>query len=295
MGRSTRGREAASTWRPKGEKDRAVLQGVPGPAAARRCPRSRGGRRGAGRGTGCDAPGPRRLLAGVFVLGGVGAAPAAPQAAPPRVAPVGHASVSATPAATSAVGDSPSCTVSGTSGTRTDLSGACTLTYAAGTAVTLQATGGAADVDGPATAFRRWSDEGCAPASACTLTLGAGAESVAALFSPQRVSVIIAGTGSVASTPPGLFGSPAPAPCDDTSCTGDFDPDLSGPVTITATGTTPKWLSADTRRPVLCDSLAGAVCSVLPAWPRWVSVGFDGLDPDPAFPPEISVNFRVAK
>jgi hypothetical protein len=240
----------------------------------------------------------RRLVVGVLVLGAVGVAPVAAQATTLQVVPVGHGSVSIAPAATSAVGDSPSCSVSGTSGTRTDLSGACTLTYAAGTTVTLQATGGAADGDGPGTAFRRWSDEHCPAAGACTLTLGAEAQSVAALFSPQRISVIIAGTGSVTSAPPGLSGTPAPADCTEASsgaCTGDFDPDLSGPVTLTAAGTTPTWLSADARRPVLCDSLAGSVCSVLPAWPRWVSVGFGGVDPDPAFPPEISVNFRVAK
>jgi hypothetical protein len=244
----------------------------------------------------------RGLVVGVLVLGVLGGAPVAANAATLQVVPVGLGSVSVTPPATSAVSDaespSPNCTVSGTSGPRNDLSGACTLTYAPGTTVTLLATGGTADADGPGTTFRRWSDERCPTAGACTLTVGSDAESVSALFSPQRVSVIVAGTGSVSSAPSGLSGTPAPSDCTDASsgeCTGDFDPDLSGPVTLTAAGVTPTWLSADARRSVLCDSHAGAVCSVLPAWPRWVSVGFGGVDPNPAFPPEISVNFRVGK
>jgi hypothetical protein len=168
--------------------------------------------------------------------------------------------------------------------------------------VTLHATGGA-DGDGPATTFRRWSDDRCPAADSCTLTVGADDVTVTALFSPQRVTVRAAGlAGSVAVAPTGFLGGLQPScvldgvttPLD---CHEDFDPDLAGPVTLTASPAPPasRWLGTSASRGFLCDSVAGPVCSVRPAWPRWASVGF-GVDPEePDGPPEVDVNFRVAK
>ena len=235
----------------------------------------------------------RHLLAGALALVAFGAVPAAAHAGTLQVVPVGLGSVTVSPPATTAVPDpdfnSSACTVTGTSGGRTDLGGACTLTYPAGTTVTLQATGGD-DGDGPVTTFRRWSDDRCPGAGPCTLTVGADDQTVAALFGPQRVSVIVtdtSGTSTVTSAPGAL------AACSLSSLCGDFEPDV--PVTFTAVGATPVWLPNDSRRGVLCDVSPDVTCHVLPAWPRWISVGFDGEAPQPAFPPEITVNFHVGK
>jgi List-Bact-rpt repeat protein len=236
----------------------------------------------------------RHLLAGALAVAAFGVAPAAARAGTLQVVPVGLGSVTVSPPATTAVPSSTEvnsglCAVTGTGGGRTDLGGACTMTYPAGTTVTLQATGGN-DGDGPATTFRRWSDERCPASGSCTVTVGADDQTVAALFAPQRVSVIItdtSGTSTVTSAP-GTLGA-----CSLSSLCGDFDPDV--PVTFTAVGATPLWLANDSRRGVLCDGVPDVTCHVLPAWPRWISAGFDGEAPQAAFPPEIDVSFHVGK
>jgi hypothetical protein len=193
----------------------------------------------------------------------------------------------------------------------TDLSGSCEVTYAPGTVVRLEATDGAADTtsDAPATTFRRWSDDRCPPGAdpVCRLTVGSEPVTIAALFSPQRLSVQLASnglpetTGTVSSTPAGVLGNAqnAPPPACDVSvvsvCHGDFDPDLSGPVTLSAAGTDPSWARTTFDGRVLCDSGVDTTCSVAPAWPRWVSVGFGIAPPDNQIPPDVTVNFRVAK
>jgi hypothetical protein len=169
--------------------------------------------------------------------------------------------------------------------------------------VRLEATDGVASVpsaDDPATTFRRWSDDRC-PAGAvrvCQLTVGTEPLTVTALFSPQRVSVRLAGTtGTVSSAPAGLLGGLQPSPCDlpaTEECHDDFDPDLSGPVALSAAGTGPAWAPTAVDGRPLCDSLVGTTCSVFPAWPRWASVGF-GVPPDNQVPSDVTVNFRVAK
>jgi len=236
----------------------------------------------------------RHLLAGALAVVAVGVAPGVARAGTLQVVPVGLGSVSVSPAASAAVPSDPevnsgSCSQTGTAGGRTDLGGACTMTYPAGTTVTLHATGGD-DGDGPATTFRRWSDDRCPGTGACTVTVGADEQTVSALFGPQRVSVVItdtSGTSTVTSAP-GTLG-----PCSLSSLCGDFDPDV--PVTFTAVGTTPVWLPNDSRRGVLCDVTPDVTCQVLPTWPRWISVGFDGQAAQSAFPPEIDVNFHVGK
>jgi hypothetical protein len=236
----------------------------------------------------------RHLLAGALALVAFGVVPAAAHAGTLQVVPVGLGSVTVSPPATAAVPSDPEvnsglCSETGTGGTRTDLGGACTMTYPAGTTVTLTAAT-RDDGEQPPTGFLRWSDDRCPGTGPCTVTVGADDQTVAALFSPQRVSVVIAGSGTVTSAPAGLSGT-----CDTESagsCFGDFDP--SRPVTFAADGTNPMWLPNNDRRGVLCDESPGVTCQVLPAWPRWVSVGF-GVNAAESFPPEITVNFHVGK
>jgi hypothetical protein len=181
---------------------------------------------------------------------------------------------------------------------RDDVSGECTLTYPVGTVVTLTATGGD-DLDGPTTTFRRWSDDRCPTGNSCTVTVGVGAQTVSALFTPQRVSVSVEGDagGSVTSSVGELSQQGTPG-CDTSgglNCVVDVDPDLASPVVLTA-GPTPKW-ATDPQR-LLCDSIASdqSTCTVTPGWPRWASVGTGSFDaPGSPKPPDISVRFRVLK
>jgi hypothetical protein len=239
------------------------------------------------------------VVVGLLALAGVFATAVASQAATLQVVPVGNGTVSFTPAPQAS---DPADCVSSATGVPDDLlSGACTLTYAAGTVVRLEATGATAN---PATAFRRWSDDRCPAAAACSLTLRDGEQTAAAVFSPQRVSLKHAGAGSITSAPAGLNGTDLSADCDtpDGDCTLDVDPDLHQTVVLTAVGATdadtPRWQAADSRRPFLCDATSGPAsapaCSVFPGWPRWVAVGFGDAVPD-AVPTEVSVTFRVAK
>jgi Divergent InlB B-repeat domain len=237
----------------------------------------------------------RHLLAGALALVAFGAAPAVARAGTLQVVPVGLGKVSVSPPGSTPTPSSPDfasglCSTTGTGGGRVNLDGGCTLTYPAGTKVTLTADtldDGAA----PAVRFLRWSDDRCPGMGPCTVTVGADDQTVAALFSPQRVSVQIAGSGTVKSEPAGLSGT-----CDtasDGTCFGDFDPG-SGPVTLTAPGAT-EWLASDPERGPLCDAVPDTTtCTVLPAWPRWVTVGFGG-PALPSFPPQIDVSFHVGK
>lgn len=216
-----------------------------------------------------------------------------------RVVPIGLGTVHVSPAPTSSfdANDQP-CPLPDLVGTRIDLSGACTLTYPVGTQVMLQATGGD-DGNGPATTFRRWSDDRCPTEGTCTLTLGPDAESIGALFSPQRVSVALAGAGDVVSNPSGLaaFGaSDCTSPINDVAdCTGDFDVDLPAPVELKAASTA--WLPSTPDR-LFCDSTSadGTSCYVTPRWPRWASVAFGPAEIRvPSIPPNILVNFHIRK
>ena len=183
---------------------------------------------------------------------------------------------------------------------RDDVSGECTLTYPVGTAVTLTASG-RDDNNGPTTSFRRWSDDRCPGTGSCTVTVGVGAQTVSALYSPQRVSVAVDGDGDVGgsvTSSVGQLSQDGVDGCDTSSgidCIVDVDPDLATPVVLTA-GPDPKW-GVDSQR-LLCDSIAAdqSTCSVTPGWPRWASVGTNGFDPGSTpQPPDISVSFRVVK
>ncbi|HEY7622820.1 MAG TPA: hypothetical protein VH834_23810 [Solirubrobacteraceae bacterium] len=224
-----------------------------------------------------------------------------------QVVSVGFGHVKVDPAPKSSVrsdGNQEECPepISIVTGSRTEMqASSCRLTYDAGTQVTLTATGGDEDGDGPLTSFRRWSDDRCAAGNQCTLTLGATPESISALFSPQRVSVVLSDAGAVTSTPTGLttfLGSDCVSPVDGAEdCAGDFDVDLPAPVALTASGAQPRWLDPTPGGPVLCDTITagGTTCNLAPLWPRWGSVGFNGVEPLPAIPPKISVLFHVRK
>lgn len=245
---------------------------------------------------------PSRFLAAALVAVGSSAALAAGARAADttlRVVPIGLGTVHVTPAPTSSfdANDQP-CPLPDLVGTRIDLSGACTLTYPVGTPVMLQATGGD-DGNGPATTFRRWSDDRCPAGDTCTLPLGPDAQSIGALFSPQRVSVALAGAGDVVSSPSGLaaFGAPdcTSALNDVADCTGDFDVDLPAPVELKASSQ--PWLQSTPDR-LFCDSTSadGTSCYVTPRWPRWASVAFGPAEIRvPSIPPNILVNFHIRK
>jgi hypothetical protein len=239
--------------------------------------------------------GARPLLVCALVFVAVGAAPVAARGATLQVVPIGNGTVAFSPAPQVA-DPADRCSAAAVGAPDDLLDSTCTLTYAAGTVVTLTATGAAAN---PATTFRRWSDDRCAALSSCTVTVRDGEQTVAAVFSPQRVSIKRAGAGTVVSAPAGLHGAGADcSSAGDTDCTLDVDVD-SAPVVLTGTADPATdsvgWLPAtEPRRPLLCDSIVGATCTVLPAWPRWAAVGFGGLAPD-AVPSEVTVTFRVAK
>ena len=246
----------------------------------------------------------RHLLAGALALVALGAVPAAASATSVKVVPIGHGTVSFSPAPQSPA--PPDDCASAAIGQTTDLlSGACVVDYAPGTVVRFQAIDGVATdppIDDPATQFRRWSDDRCPPGAvhACELTVGSTPVTVAALFSPQRVSVQIAGAvGTVSISPPALHVSPT-LPCKAAGtdpCYADFDPDSSGPVTLTAVpdGTDVTWAqTAGSDGRTLCDSTTTTTCTVVPAWPRWGAVGF-GEPPNNQVPSAITVDFRVGK
>jgi Divergent InlB B-repeat domain len=192
-------------------------------------------------------------------------------------------------------------------GTRTDLGASeCTLSYEIGTSVTIRAQGLAAvdpgNVDeGPATTFVGWSDDRCPPpGAACTVTVGADPQSIAAIFSPQRVSWRILGAGSVTS-PPSAFGGLGTCDADgaDACAYRDYAFDAVTSIGLTADASPSTWMLMppdQTRELQLCDSVVGSTCYVTAGRPWWAVVSFglpfpNGLE----IPPEIDVRFHVFK
>jgi hypothetical protein len=117
------------------------------------------------------------------------------------------------------------------------------------------------------------------------------------------VSVRLEGNVATDEVTIGSAGTLAPSPCvvtpgAPTDCHADFDPDRSGPVTFSVRqGAQPVWLEtpADGTGRKLCDTPPVTTCTVTPLWPRWGSIGFDGVPPNDQAPPDVSVDFRVAK
>jgi Divergent InlB B-repeat domain len=248
----------------------------------------------------------RWLLAAFIAAASIGAAiPTAALAAETtlQIVPVGLGSVAVSPdpkAVADPDGNPLPDVVSEVDGVRDDIkSGSRILTYDAGTRVTLTAIGGPDTGDGPATRLYRWSDDRCPPGPQCVLTVDPEPESIAAIFTPQRVSVWLNGTGTVSA--PGLTGTELPPACaaDDgfDRCIGDYE--VGTPVTLLADSpVAPTWLTSIQDRPslVLCDAISpdGKSCAVTADRPRWASVGF-GFNPVDQIPPEVSVRFRVLK
>jgi hypothetical protein len=181
----------------------------------------------------------------------------------------------------------------------------CALTYDVGTTVSLGASGASANGDGPATAFAHWSDERCSAAQ-CALTLGAEAQTLAALFSPQRISVLLSGAGTVTSGQGDLssdFGTGEDCRSDGSfvvTCFGDFP--LGASVRLDAVPTDSSaqvtWVPKAIAPSILplCDSATPPPCVVTLDRPRWASVAFGEVaGVDNTIPPEVDVNFRVRK
>jgi Divergent InlB B-repeat domain len=211
-----------------------------------------------------------------------------------RVVPVGGGTISVSPGPLNS--DNCADPTDPFRGSRTEIPEGCVMTYDVGTRVRIEAAGIAENDDGigPATTLDRWSDERCPGTGACEIVLGPDHTSVAALFTPQRVSVLIAGNGFLS----GFIEPDEGDPCDTSfpACVADFpygsvvrlDDRLSGPGT---------W---GQRKPgallPLCDSEQPPPCDMTMAWPRWAAVGFGGPpNVSDTIPAEINVDFQIRK
>jgi hypothetical protein len=211
-----------------------------------------------------------------------------------RVVPVGGGTISVSPGPPN--GDNCADPADPFRGSRNEIPEGCVMTYDVGTRVRIEAAGLADDAPfGPATTLHHWSDERCPGTGACEIVLGPDHTSIAALFTPQRVSVLIAGDGYL----DGFIEPDEGDACDTPfpTCVADFpygsvvrlDNLLSGPGT---------WAQ---RKPgallPLCDSEQPPPCDVTMAWPRWAAVGFGTVQPNPSdtIPAEITVDFQVRK
>ena len=163
----------------------------------------------------------------------------------------------------------------------------CEYTYLPGRQVTLVAS---PDTNEGPSSFVRWSDERCPAGPVCTLTMDAARQSIVALFTPQRVSIRVRGTGRVTSTPAGLDCQGDGDPAVDTECFADFP--IGTEVSLAAADTSP--LSPQAPAWYLpCDFGAGSTCGITADRARWAAVGFDGQVPAISqVPPTITV--RVA-
>jgi hypothetical protein len=168
-----------------------------------------------------------------------------------------------------------------------DVAKHCSYVYAPGQQVMLMATANSAGVS-----FAGWSDERCPQTNVCTLPMDDDRQSVAALFSPQRVVVKFDDPGGA-----GTVSTGSGAYCTRVPVTGIFDcgtaPVLSQ-VTLIAGG--PDEATWDGAR---CDPhepgpVTQPSCTVSVNRLTWASVGF-GVDPPEDLPPAISVRFRIIK
>jgi hypothetical protein len=164
----------------------------------------------------------------------------------------------------------------------------CEYTYLPGRHVTLVAS-----PDTNTSSFVRWSDERCPAGPVCTLTMNEARQSIVALFTPQRVSVKLSGTGQVTSTPAGLDCLGNSDPNVEVPCSGDFP--LGTDVTLAAVDTSP--LSPQLPAWYLpCDFGGAGACGITADRARWAAIGFGGQQPDIAqVPPTITVRFHILK
>jgi hypothetical protein len=167
----------------------------------------------------------------------------------------------------------------------------CEYTYLPGRQVTLVA---APDTNQGPSSFVRWSDERCPAGPVCTLTMDDARQSIVALFTPQRVSVRVRGTGRVTSTPAGLDCSSDGDPAVDTECGADFP--LGTDVSLAAADTSPLSPQFPPAWHLPCDFGGGSVCGLTADRARWAAIGFDGQQPAIAqVPPTITVRFHILK
>ena len=160
--------------------------------------------------------------------------------------------------------------------------GECRVRYSAPVDVKLTAEPGAGQT------FRGWSTPECGSGPTCSLSLAAGVEppQVWAIFDPARLTVLIAGDGTVTGANGGIA-------CDSTQADPDCAESLPAgtPLTLTATPETPgaaiKWVFG-------CDPGDNPNVASCVARPenRYVGVSFANT-PGPGPPFDVDVNFRV--
>jgi hypothetical protein len=165
----------------------------------------------------------------------------------------------------------------------------CSSSYARGQQVTLTA-----EPDAPGVRFLGWSDQRCPGTGACVLPMDADRQSVAALFSRQRIWVAYAGPGTISTVQNGPC-RPAPEPDDVwlVDC-GEFD-SLSR-VTLHAEpedgSKPPQWNATSCEPPA--PKRGDTTCTVTVNSVTWANVIFGGT-PGGDMNPTVSVYFRVLK
>jgi hypothetical protein len=167
----------------------------------------------------------------------------------------------------------------------------CEYTFLPGRQVTLVAS---PDTNDGPSSFVRWSDERCPAGPVCTLTMDAARQSIVALFTPQRVSVRVRGTGRVTSTPAGLDCQGDGDPDVDTECSADFP--IGTDVSLAAADSSPLSPQIPPAWYLPCDFGGAGACGLTADRARWAAIGFDGQQPDISkVPPTITVRFHILK
>jgi hypothetical protein len=168
-----------------------------------------------------------------------------------------------------------------------DVAKHCSYNYTPGQQVMLTATANAGGVS-----FAGWSDERCPQTNVCTLPMDDDRQSVAALFSPQRVVVKFDDPGGA-----GTLSTGSGANCTRVPVTEIFDcgaaPVLSQ-VTLIAGGPDEARWDGTRCDPPEPGPVTQPTCTVSVYRLTWASVGF-GIDPPEGIPPAINVRFRIIK
>jgi hypothetical protein len=181
-----------------------------------------------------------------------------------------------------------------------DKLGHCAYVVTPGEEVTLTAAPNVEPPDvNPKTTFAGWSDARCPGTGPCTLRVDSDGQSVAALFSPQRVKVKSIGPGTVTTAAGGSCDSRQEGDETFLDC-GRFP--IMSQVTLQANPSEPEepWEPpvVVTWEPSLCESPApkkgDLLCTLSVYGPSEGKVGFDD-EPGGDVSPTISVTFRVLK
>src|SRR5438874_2186722 len=168
---------------------------------------------------------------------------------------------------------------------RNQESDSCSWQYPTGTTVRLTATPDSGK------SFSGWSSPDCAGAGPCSLTLDSASTSIAALFSPLRLGVVLStDPNDPDKTNGGVTSSPGGIDCHQRECFANFAPHTR--VTLTATpdpGQTFKGWNPG------CESVTQTTCTIaVEDQPTWVGATFDDED-QPQLATTISVQFQVRK